>query len=261
MPEKWTESAAYEAYVGRWSRKVGAAFLTWLDPPSGARWLDLGCGTGALTTQILDAHDPRGVIAVDPSEEFLALARQQVRDDRVEFRNGAGEAIPLPDGEVDIAVSGLVLNFVADPEKTTAELARTARPGGTVASFVWDYAGHVQFMRYFWDAAIALDPAAREKDQGVQFPLCRPGPLRALFEDAGLRGVTVAPIDIPTPFADFEDFWTPFLSGVSPAPAYCAGLDDESRNRLEARLRETLPTDADGIILLAARAWAVRGTR
>lgn len=261
MPDKWTESAAYEAYVGRWSRKVGAAFLTWLGPPTGARWLDLGCGTGALTAQILRTCDPRRVIGVDPSEDFLALARSQVRDPRAEFRPGAGEAIPLEDAAIDVAVSGLVLNFVTDPAKTAEELVRTVQSGGTVASFVWDYAGHVQFMRYFWDAAIALDPAAREKDQGVQFPLCRPDPLRALFEAAGLGGVAVEPVDIPTPFEDFDDFWTPFLSGVSPAPAYCAGLDRDARDRLKARLRAALPTDPDGRILLAARTWAVRGTR
>ena len=116
----------------------------------------------------------------------------------------------------------------------------------------------MQLMRYFWDAAVALDPDARELDEGVRFPVCRPGPLRDLFEAAGVGEVEVTPIDVPTPFEDFNDYWTPFLSGVGPAPGYCVSLDEPAREALKARLRETLPTDPDGMILLAARAWGVK---
>lgn len=261
MRDKWTDGDAYEMYVGRWSRKVGEEFLAWLGAPPAARWLDLGCGTGALTSQILQHGAPHSVIGVEPSDGFISLARQQVHDDRAEFRQGAGDSIPIGDGEIDVLVSGLVLNFVPDLEKAMAEIVRCATPGGTIAAYVWDYAGHVQFMRYFWDAAIALDPAARDKDEGVRFPICRPTALAELFQTAGLRDVVTAPIDVPTPFRDFDDYWTPFLSGIAPAPGYCASLDETARNRLKDRLAETLPTDPDGRILLAARAWAVRGNR
>lgn len=261
MQDKWTDGSAYERYVGRWSRKVGEKFLAWLGAPGDARWLDLGCGTGALTACILSDFSPRSVVAVEPSEGFLSAARREVRDGRAEFRQGSGERIPLEDGEVDLAVSGLVLNFIPDPAKAMQEMHRCVAPGGTVAAYVWDYAGHVQFMRAFWDAAVALDPEAREKDEGVRFPLCRPGPLRDLFEAAGLKNVETQAIDVPTPFTDFDDYWTPFLSGIGPAPGYCTALDRGARKALEERLRQSLPTDPDGMILLAARAWAVRGSR
>jgi len=204
---------------------------------------------------------PSSVVGIEPSEGFLSLAREQVKDRRAEFLQGSGEKLPVEDASADVIVSGLVLNFIPDQQKAMAELKRAVKPGGTVAAYVWDYAGHVQFMRRFWDAAIKLDPSALEKDEGVRFPICRPGPLGELFETSGLRDVTTQPIDIPTPFANFDDYWTPFLSGIAPAPGYCASLDDTARNRLRDHLEKTLPTDPDGMILLAARAWAVRGTR
>lgn len=130
---------------------------------------------------------------------------------------------------MDVAVSGLVLNFVPDKEKTMAEIMRTVTKGGTLAAYVWDYAGHVQFMRYFWDAAIALDPAASDKDEGVRFPLCQPEPLAVLFASSGLKDVEIAAVDIPTPFADFDDDWAPFLLEIAPAPGYCTSLDPTAR--------------------------------
>lgn len=235
--------------------------MSWLDAPENNRWLDLGCGTGALTAQILEHSDPKSVIGVEPSESFLSLARDQVGDQRAEFRQGDGENIPIADGEVDVAVSGLVLNFIPDQQNAVNELARTVGKGGTVAAYVWDYAGHAQFIRYFWDAAMDLDPAAREQHEGVRFPNCRPEALRILFVSAGLNNVVTAAIDIPTPFENFDDYWSPFLSGIGPAPGYCASLGEASQNRLKDNLKNTLPTDRDGMILLAARAWAVRGSR
>jgi SAM-dependent methyltransferase len=261
MQDAWTDGDAYEMYVGRWSRKTGKKFLSWMDLAEGLRWLDLGCGTGALTSQILQDRDPKSVVGIEPSEGFLKLARNRTDDERASFLQGSGNSIPVNDGAVDVVVSGLVLNFIPDKEKAIAEMMRSVAKGGTVAAYVWDYSGHVQFMRYFWDAAIALDPAAREKDEGVRFPICRPAPLTELFLSAGLRKVTTAPIDILTPFADFDDYWSPFLSSIAPAPGYCASLDDAARQKLKNRLMEILPTDPDGMILLAARAWAVRGTR
>ena len=261
MQDKWTDGDAYEMYVGRWSRKTGKKFLSWMNTTPGLRWIDLGCGTGALTSQILEDHDPKSVVGIEPSEGFLKLAREKTTDERASFLQGSGDKIPVNDGFADVIVSGLVLNFIPDQENAMAEMMRSIKKGGTIAAYVWDYSGHVQFMRYFWDAAISLDPAAREKDEGVRFPICRPEALTELFSSAGLRDVRTAPIDILTPFADFDDYWSPFLSGIAPAPGYCASLDDTARQKLKNRLIEILPTDPDGMILLAARAWAVRGTR
>jgi SAM-dependent methyltransferase len=261
MVDSWADANAYEAYVGRWSREIARHFLDWLNLPTGLRWLDLGSGPGTLSDQVLRGFEPRSVVGVEPSDQFRRAAKENIQDTRAVFRAGHGEAIPLGDGEVECVISGLVLNFIPDKAGAMHEMIRCVTPGGTVAAYVWDYAGHVQFMRYFWDAAVALNPEARELDEGIRFPICRPGPLRELFEAAGLQDVRTRAIDIPTAFEDFDDYWQPFLSGVGPAPGYCAALDEASQTTLKRRLRAALPTDPDGMILLAARAWAVKGTR
>jgi SAM-dependent methyltransferase len=226
-----------------------------------ADWLDLGCGTGALTAQILEQCSPASVLGVDPSDQFLAVARQELSDDRVSFRVGSGREIPANDASYDFVVSGFALNFMPDLQRAMVEQMRVLKPSGILAAYVWDYAGHAQFIRHFWDAAVSLDPAARELHEGVRFPICRPGPLTALFESAGLRHVVVEPIDIPTAFESFDDYWHPFTTGVGPAPGYCMSLDSTAREALRARLDASLVTDPDGRILLAARAWAVRGVK
>jgi hypothetical protein len=159
-----------------------------------------------------------------------------------------------------VVVSGLVLNFVPDQRAALGEMARVSANGGTVAAYVWDYAGKMELMRFFWDAAVELDPGARSMDEGVRFPLCRPEALEKLFAGAGLIGVEVKPIDIPTPFGNFDDYWQPFLGGQGPAPAYAMSLDETTRARLRDRIRERIPTAADATISLTARAWAVRAT-
>ena len=258
--EVWEAGDRYEAYVGRWSRAVAAGFLDRLGVPAGARWLDVGCGTGAPSRAILDRCAPDAVLGVDPSEGFLAHARHRTADPRAEFRPGDARAVPAPDAAFDAVVGGLVLNFVPDPPGAVAQMRRVARPGAAVGAHVWDYAGGMEMMRRFWDAAAALDPAAREKDEGLRFPLCRPGPLRALFDRAGLRAVAVTAVEVPTVFRDFDDFWTPFLGGQGPAPGHRASLDEDRRAALRERLRASLPAGPDGAIRLSARAWAVRGT-
>jgi SAM-dependent methyltransferase len=255
----WASGDSYERYVGRWSRVVAREFIGWLDVPPRLRWLDMGCGTGALSAVIVAATEPAAVTGIDPSEGFLELARAQLPDARVRFEPGDAQALPLADRAVDAAVSGLVLNFVPDPPRAIREMRRVVRPGGTVALYVWDYAGAMQLMRHFWDAAAALDPGAQALDEGVRFPLCRPGALAALFEDAGLEAVATRALDVPTIFADFDDYWSPFLGGQGPAPGYCMSLSEAQRSALRDRLRARLPFDPDGRIALSARAWAVRG--
>ncbi len=259
--EVWASGDAYEPYVGRWSRLVAGAFLAWLGVPPGRRWLDVGCGTGALTQVILREAQPQSLTGIDPSAGYATYARDHTPDPRVTFLVGDAEALPDPDGVYDVAVSGLVLNFVPHPARMLAEQVRVTRPGGTVAAYVWDYAGQMQLMRHFWDAAVALDPAARELDEGRRFPLCRPGPLSAPYEGAGLGRVETRAIDVPTRFRDFDDYWEPFLGGQGPAPGYAMALDEERRAALREHLRARLPIAADRAIHLRARAWAVRGIR
>jgi len=254
--EVWASGDSYEPYVGRWSRLVAAGFLGWLAVGPGRQWLDVGCGTGALAAAIMAHAQPSTVVAVDPSEGYVGWAAAHIDDPRIHFE--VADATHLPPGPFDVIVSGLVLNFVPDPEQAVACM-RAAAPGGLVAAYAWDYAGRMELMRHFWDAAAALDPAAASLDEGVRFPLCRPDRLEALWRGAGLAEVATHAIDVDTVFADFDDYWRPFLGGQAPAPGYAMSLDEEHRSALRERLRDTLPTKADGSIHLVARAWAVKG--
>ncbi len=255
----WGAGDAYERYMGRWSRKVAPLFTTWIAAPSGADWIDIGCGTGVLTGAILDHSHPARIAAIDRSAAFLEAARKTIVDRRVSFREGDAQAIPGDDGSFDLAVSGLLLNFLPDKDAAVGEMIRVVRPGGTIALYVWDYAGHMQMMRHFFDAAGEFDPKAREFDDGVKEPVCRPSPLRQLLQRSGLHDVDVQPLDIPMAFESFDDYWAPFLGGTGSAPTYCASLAPDSRERLRDAVRRRLPTGPDGEILLAARAWAVKG--
>ena len=259
-PDVWASGQAYEPFIGRWSRRIAPLFLKWLDAAPGGSWLDVGCGTGALSGAILERSAPRSVTGIDRSPGFVAYARQAVADRRAQFVAADAQALPLAEGRADAAVSALVLNFVPRPAQAVAAMARAVRPGGPVAAYVWDYAKGMQLLRAFWEAATALDPAAAALDEGVRFPLCAPEPLRALFEAAGLRAVAVQALDTPTDFNDFDDFWAPFLGGQGPAPTYVQGLGAEQRVALRERLRAALPAVPDGTLRLTARAWAVRGT-
>jgi SAM-dependent methyltransferase len=258
--EVWASGAAYEPYVGRWSRLVAAEFLAWIGVPAQRRWLDVGSGTGALTETILGIAQPAAVTGVDSSAGYVEYARAKVHDPHARFDVADATALPFAGDEFDVTVSGLVLNFIPRPEAAAAELARVTRAGGTVAAYVWDYAGDMQLMRYFWDAAAELDSAAGPLVEGVRFPLCRPEPLRTLFEGAGLSTVETRAIDVPTHFRDFDDYWTPFLGGQGPAPAYAMSVTEDRRAALREHIRARLPHSADGSIPLIARAWAVRGT-
>jgi SAM-dependent methyltransferase len=259
VSDTWERGSPYEQYVGRWSRKVAPEFLSWLGIPPDRRWLDVGCGTGALCAAIIDRCAPASVAGVEPSEGFLKTAKENIAG-RASLHQGNATSIPLRDASVDVVVSGLVLNFVPDQRAALVEMARVADKGGTIAAYVWDYAGKMELMRHFWDVAVALDPGAAKLDEGPRFPLCRPEALEKLFAGAGLGEVEVKPIDIPTPFASFEDYWQPFLGGQGPAPAYAMSLDEAARARLREGIRKRLPTSANGSIDLVARAWAVRAS-
>ena len=259
--ETWANGAAYEDYVGRWSRLAARSFLEWLAVPGGGRWLDVGCGTGALTQAILEFAAPSGVKGVDRSEAYAAFAREQIPDERAQFEVGDAQALPVETGEYDAVVSGLMLNFAPEPSRVAAEIARAAKPGGVVAAYVWDYADKMQMMRHFWDAATALNPTAETLDEGRRFSVCQPEPLRELFRGAGLRQIDVQSLEIATHFQDFDDYWTPFLGGQGSAPSYVQTLSAERRDALRECIRAVLPFAVDGSIPLVARAWAVRGLR
>lgn len=261
-PDVWRSGEHYEQYVGRWSREVAPVFLDWLKVPVEQRWLDIGCGTGALSSTILRESRPASVIGIDSSDGFLAVAQSRITDARARFLQSDAALIPLADGEVDVAVSGLMLNFLPEPLLALTEWQRAATAGATIAAYVWDYGDGMELMRAFWSAAVAIDPDAARFDEGRRFQsLCTPVGLADLWQQANFRDIDTRPIDIPTVFADFEDYWTPFLGGQGVAPAYVATLSSDHVDTLRERLRASLPTDRDGSIHLIARAWAVRGSR
>jgi ubiquinone/menaquinone biosynthesis C-methylase UbiE len=163
ISDTWERGSPYEQYVGRWSRQVAPLFLSWLGIPAGRRWLDVGCGTGALCAVIVDRCSPSAVTGVEPSEGFLKTAKENLAG-RAALYQGSATAIPLGDASVDVVVSGLVLNFVPDPRAALLEMSRVAGKGGAIAGYVWDYAGKMDLMRFFWDAAIELDAGAAKLD-------------------------------------------------------------------------------------------------
>jgi SAM-dependent methyltransferase len=257
----WQTGGAYESYIGRWSRFVADEFLHWLAIPPAGRWLDVGCGTGSLTQAVLQATSPSRITGVDLSNSFIGLARRQISDDRAQFIVGNAQALPVETGGFDAVVSGLALNFFPQPAQALAEIVRASKPGGLVAVYIWDYAGKMEMLSYFWSAAVALDPSAYDLDEGRRFPICQPSPLQEFFRNSGLKDVEVRPIDIITRFRNFDDYWSPFLGGQGPAPGYTMSLSEAGRAKLRENIRAGLPFALDGSISLEARAWAARGIK
>jgi SAM-dependent methyltransferase len=257
--DSWATGAAYEAYMGRWSRLLARAFLEWLQAKPGGHWLEVGCGTGSLTASICAFCEPTSVVASDPSAAFIEHARSTLSDVRTSFVTAAADTLPRRDGGFDAVISGLVLNFIQKPDRALAAMRERVRPGGTVAAYVWEYAGGVEFLRHFWDEAAALDPSAAALDEARRFGPWQTSTLASLFRGAGLARVETEVIDIPTDFADFDDYWKPFLGGTGPAPSYVASLDQTQCEGLRERLRRRIPSGDDGRIQFRARASAVRG--
>jgi SAM-dependent methyltransferase len=255
----WDAGQTYDQFMGRWSRPLAIEFLRWLRPDAGLQWLDVGCGTGALSAAICRVADPAGVVGCDPSAPFVETARRYVEDPRAVFVEGGAGAPPHREGGFDAVVSGLALNFFPDPALAVREQLGALRPGGVIGAYVWDYAKGMAFLRCFWDAAIAVTSDAERLDEGKRFPICNPESLQSLFTAAGVLDVRVEAIGVPTEFSSFEDLWDPFLGGTGPAPSFVAGLGENQRQELAAELRGRLPTHASGRITLTATAWAVAG--
>ncbi|MGE0555080.1 MAG: class I SAM-dependent methyltransferase [Gemmatimonadales bacterium] len=257
--DRWLAGDAYEAYMGRWSRLVAAEFVDWLDVGRDGHWLEVGCGTGALTAAICVGGEPASITACDPSAPFVEHARRLLPDARVRFVVAGLESLPGRSGGFDAVVSGLVMNFLPEPLDAVRALGGLLCGGGVLGAYVWDYAGGMEFLRIFWDEAATLDSGAVELDEGRRFPLCGRGALESLWRAAGLSDVEGRAIEVPTRFADLDAYWTPFLRGTGPAPSYVASLEAARREALREGLRRRLPVGPAGEIELRARAWAVRG--
>jgi SAM-dependent methyltransferase len=256
--DAWASGGSYESFMARWSRLVARAFLPGLAVPGDRRWLDVGSGTGALTQAVLELCSPNEVLGIDPSPAFVQYATEHLPDERAAFCVGDAQRLPLADASVDVVVSGLVLNFLPDLAAALAEIRRVTTDGGVVAAYVWDYVDGMQMLSLFWDVAVGLDPAAAHLHEGARFRTCTPDRLVALIAGAGLTDVVAGDVTVPTSFADFDDFWSPFLGGQGPAPAYVASLGEAAAADLREALRARLVAGPSGSITLAARAWTVQ---
>lgn len=257
--EHWATGDAYEQFMGRWSWEVALKFLKWLEVAPQKSWLDVGCGTGALTRAIATHTQAQSVYGLDASLDFVQYASTHLRQARFLVADGAHFA--LQDGTFDAIVSGLALNFIPHPEHALSEMRRVAKPDGLVAAYVWDYADKMEFLRYFWDSAVALDESANLLHEGNRFPVCQPDALHQLWAGVNLHTVQIDPLDIPTVFDNFDEYWHSFTVGNFPAPNYVASLDETRRNSLRDHLHASVPIAEDGTIRMIARVWAIRGYR
>jgi SAM-dependent methyltransferase len=249
---------AYDRHVGRYGPPLAAALMEFARVEPGMRALDVGCGPGALTTVLAERLGEASVSAADPSEPFAEACGARLP--RVEVVVAPAEALPFADHAFDVTLSQLVVNFMRDPEAGVREMARVTRPGGVVASCVWDYAAEMTLLRAFWDAACEVDPdRAAAADEGVVMRWCGEGELAELWREAGLRDVRFGELVVHTAYTDFEDLWSPLLAGVAPSGAFVKSLDDERRAALHDAYRSRLGV-GDGPFELTARAWAVAGS-
>jgi SAM-dependent methyltransferase len=252
-----TSADAYDRHVGRYSPGLASALTVFAGVQPGMRALDVGCGPGALTAALVERLGADKVCAAEPSEPFAAACA--ARHPGVEVVVSPAEALPFDDGAFDATLSQLVVNFMSDAEAGMREMARVTRPGGVVASCVWDYAGEMTLLRAFWDAAREIDPErAAANDEGVVMRWCREGDLADLWRDAGLSDVRVEPLLVRASYTDFDDLWSPLPTGVGPSGAFCKALDDGRQAALKRAYRRRLGV-GDGPFDLTARAWAVAG--
>ena len=252
-------SAGYERFMGRWSRLLASPYIAFAGVKNGDRVLDVGTGTGSLAA-VLEASLPASeIVGVDPSEAFIAYARENAKSPRVHFEVGDAQALKFKDGSFDNTLALLVMNFIPDHNKAVAEMRRVTRAQGTVSACVWDYDLGMQMLRFFWDEAIALDPAVEPKDER-HMKLSREGRLGDLWRRAGLINIKEGPLVIDQAYSSFNDYWEPFMNGAGPGGAYVVSLSEDRRQQLEARMRKRLLGDRqDGPFTLRARAWCVRG--
>jgi SAM-dependent methyltransferase len=259
QPDMFAESAAYDRFMGRWSRQLAPLFVTFVGVADGQDVLDVGSGTGVLALAVAAAAPKARVVGIDPAAPYVAFAQKQAAGRSVRFEVGDAQQMTFADRRFDRVVSLLVMNFIPDPAKALREMTRVTRPGGTIAAAVWDYGDGMRMLRVFWDEAVALDPSIAKRDER-HMPLCRSGELAALWRAQGLQQVVEQPLSFDMRFPSFDDYWQPFLGGQGPAGAYAARLAEPARAALRDRLRQRLLEGrADGPLVMPARVWAVKG--
>jgi SAM-dependent methyltransferase len=255
----FSAAAEYERFMGRWSRQLAPEFIGFAGVKNGDRILDVGTGTGSLASALETTMASSEIIGIDPSTGFVSYAKKNAKSSRMHFEVGDAQALRFQNGSFDQTMALLVMNFIPDHNKAIGEMRRVTRPEGVVSACVWDYGEGMQMLRYFWDEAVALDPAVEPKDER-HMKLSRDGELGELWKEAGLSSVQEKPLSIDQAYQSFDDYWAPFLRGAGPGGAYVVSLSKERREQLQARIRKRLLGNRDdGPFVLKARAWCVRG--
>lgn len=255
----FSASADYERFMGRWSRQLAREYIAFAGVKNGDRVLDVGTGTGSLASVLEATMTSSEIVGVDPSEGFISYAKKNAKSGRTHFETGDAQALRFQDSSFDQTMALLVMNFIPDHSKAIGEMRRVTRPQGVVSACVWDYDAGMQMLRFFWDEAVALDPAIEPKDER-HMKLSREGQLGELWNRAGLVNVQQKPVSIDQAYESFDDYWGPFLKGAGPGGAYVVSLSDERRRELETRIRKRLLGNREnGPFVLKARAWCVRG--
>lgn len=247
----FVSAADYDSFMGRYSKPLAVEFARFAGVEAGSTALDVGCGPGALTDELVRILGPDGVKAIDPSPEFVEAVRD--RHSGISVERATAESIPHEDGAFDFALAQLVVHFMSDPIAGLSEMGRVTRNGGTVAACVWDFTRDQTPLTAFWQAALSVDPRAETE---VSMPGAKEGDLSDLFRAAGIQDVHADAIEVQVTHADFEDWWRPFTLGVGPAGSYVASLTKGKRQDLERAARAQFP---GGAFTLTSRAWAVRG--
>ena len=257
-----SDGAAYERFLGRWSRLLAAPFAEFARTPVEGSALDVGCGTGSLALALAERRSHRRVAGVDIALPYVSFARSQSGGERVDFVVGDACRLPYPDHGFAAALAQLSLNFVPNAALALREMRRIVRPGGIVAAAVWDFRGGLVFQRLFWDTAAGLDAAAgAARDRLFSSPLALPDGLPILWRQAGLNEIERGSITIRMEYADFADYFKPLRGGQGPVGAYVESLSPEQRRLIEERVRLSYLSGApDGPRSMTATAWAVRGT-
>jgi ubiquinone/menaquinone biosynthesis C-methylase UbiE len=245
---------AYDRYMGRYSRLLSPLFADFARLEQEWRVLDVGCGPGALSSELASRVGAERVGAADPSSSFVSACAERVPG--MDARVAPAEKLPWPDGSFDAVLSQLVVSFLADPDSALREMCRVARHGALIAGCVWDYGGEMQMLRTFWDSALALDPTAPDEARVMAFT--DPSSLQQLWRRTGLGEVEAAPLVVDMAYADFADYWTPFLTGTGPGGRYCLSLENRHQAALRDECFRRLGAPS-GPFTLTARAWAVRG--
>lgn len=252
-------SAGYERFMGRWSRLLAPGYIAFAGVKNGNRVLDVGTGTGSLAFALETTMTSSDIVGVDPSEGFVSYAQKNSKSNRAHFEVGDAQAMRFKDASFDNTMALLVMNFVPDHNKAIGEMRRVTRPQGVVSACVWDYNAGMEMLRFFWDEAVALDPAIEPKDER-HMKLSREGQLSELWKKAGLINIQEKPLVIDQAYTSFDDYWGPFLKGAGPGGAFVVSLSEDRRQQLEARMRKrVLGNRQDGAFTLKARAWCVRG--